>query len=130
MIDYERILKVHDFRGNLSGVMIRADIWAEIENLLSARIATSYGPREDLSGFKDLMQAWNFRYPYDPAVQCPKCGSQTPDWSADEPRVFNLVSGSLSGLLVFRCAKCGATVRHKYFKDHMTVESSSPDDQA
>lgn len=130
MIDYERILKIHDSHGNLSGVMVPTDIWAEIENSLVKSIAKNSEVREDLSGFNDLMQAWNFRYPYDPAVQCPKCGNQTPDWREDDPRVFMLVSGSLGGLLVFHCNKCGATVRHKYFKDHMAVEASASGDHA
>lgn len=130
MIDYERILKVYDSHGILNGVMIPADLWVEIENLLIDSIVKSSEPREDLSGFNDLMQAWNFRYPYDPAVKCPECGNQTVDWRADEPRDFHLVSGSLAGLLVFHCAKCGATIRHKYFKDHMAVEVSSSENHA
>lgn len=130
MIDNERILKIHDSQGNMKGVMVPADIWAEIESMLASRMSQPAVPKEDISGFKDLMQAWNYRYHYDPKVACSHCGASTRDWRQDEPRKFRLVSGNLSGLLVFHCAGCGATIRHKYFKDHVTVESSSPGAQA
>lgn len=127
MINHERIMKVYDSQGNMSGVLVPADIWAEIEAKLGPNRENQEARKEDLSGFDELMQAWNFRYPYDPGVECPNCASSTPDWRLDAPRLFDLVTANFGGLLVFHCKKCGATVRHKYFKDHMTVESSLPD---
>ncbi len=124
MINREKIMKIYDSAGNMAGVMVPADVWTEIEALLEPEPEKSDGQPEDISGFEELMQAWNFRYPYDPAVRCPDCGSQTPDWRSGGPGVFNLVSANLGGLLVFHCANCGSTIRHKYFKDHMALESS------
>ncbi len=125
MIDKERIMKILDNRGNMNGVLIPADIWMEIEPLLDQEVLKTSPVTEDLSGFEELMRAWNFRYPYDPAVNCPNCASSTPDWRNDNPRLFDLVTANFGGLLVFRCRGCGTTIRHKYFKDHMAVESSS-----
>lgn len=123
MLDYERILKIFDAAGNLRGVILPPDIWQDLEAVLGKAAVSKDKSQEDFSGFKDLMQAWNFRYPYDPSVKC-QCGSCTTDWRSGEPRLFKLVTANLGGLLVFHCASCGRTVRQKYFKDHMVVEYS------
>ena len=125
MLDYKRILKIYDAAGNLQGVIIPPDIWQDLEESLGKADCPKDKNHEDLSGFNDLMQAWNFRYPYDPSVKC-QCGSFTADWRA-EPRLFKLGSANLGGLLVFHCAACGRTIRQKYFKDHMVVEYSESD---
>lgn len=127
MIDYERIMKVYDSKGNAAGVLVPADIWAEIEAALGGGPQESPASEEDLSGFDDLMRAWDFRYPYDPSAVCPNCGASTKDWRADDPKIFDLAAANLGGLLVFHCRNCGATIRHKYFKDHMAKEFSPPD---
>lgn len=124
MLDLFSLSRVYDANGKMTAVIIPADIWAEIEEAISEKHLLKSQQQEDISGFNELMQAWNFRYPYDPAVNCPQCGRGTKDWRKKDDGYFFLVSASFGGLLVFKCQNCGTTIRHKYFKDHMTVESS------
>lgn len=127
MFNLSRLSKVFDSNGKMIAVIVPSELWFEIERVISGNSLKSISQPEDISGFKELMQAWNFRYPYDPAVKCPHCGNATKDWRNKDEGSFFLVSASFGGLLVFKCHACGATVRHKYFKDHMTVEVSLPE---
>lgn len=75
-----------------------------------------------LRGFEELMQYWDFRYPYVPEVRCPSCGKTTLDWRHDADSPFILTNANIGGLLVFHCRACGSTIRQKYFPDHVAFE--------
>lgn len=120
----DEIMKLFDANGNFTGVFVPAAIWENLERQLDQTKALE-NAGDDLDGFRELLDSWSFSYPYDPAVDCPVCGQKSEDWQNDPAHPFRLSSASLGGLLVFQCAKCGATIRHKYFRRHVAKEYSA-----
>ena len=90
------------------------------------------GPKEitqaagPLASFDELMQFWDFKYPYSPSVTCPHCQATTADWRNDPAQPFVLTNANIGGLLVFYCRACGTTIRQKHFHKHMAVEHTTP----
>lgn len=118
-----QILYLHDADGNLAAVQISAALWQRIGPLVkdSMREPQPDAPAPHrMEEFAEFMQAWTFGYAYAPRVQCPSCHNTVSDWQTQPG--FTLHSASLGGLLVFKCHRCGGTVRQKYFKDHMALE--------
>lgn len=120
----KEILFLYDSDGKLAAVQVSPGLWARIEPILAlaAPGAAVDSGNKIMDEFEDFMQFWDFPYPYNPAVACPACGASAPDWRTDKN--FSLRNANIGGLLVFHCNGCGATIRHKYFKDHMAVEHS------
>ncbi len=117
------IFYLHDSQGNLMAVQISASLWQKLEPYVDKPQDMAEQPH-DLAGFAGLMEVWNFRYPYVPSVECPHCHASTEDWQKDAK--FLLANANIGGLLVFRCRACGATIRQKFFKDHMACEFTPP----
>lgn len=117
---------LYDSKGKLSFVQISPDLWRKLEPLAKKFLADEPESTEDLESFADFLRVWDFRYSYDPAVRCPNCQAFSQNWQLDEPRQFLLHNANIGGLLVFHCQTCGATIRHKYFKDHQQVEATPP----
>ncbi|MBQ7456595.1 MAG: hypothetical protein IJS54_03170 [Desulfovibrio sp.] len=125
------LLYVVDDKGAIQYVQIAKDLWEKMEPLvkplLSAKDASELKQQErPLADFKTLMEYWDFSYPYTPNVECPCCQAKTDDWRNDPKERFLLTNATLGGLLVFHCKTCGTTIRHKYFKDHVCYEHTTP----
>lgn len=116
------IVHLYDAEGNLVGVQLSADLWRKVEPFI--KMPENGKQSDDLNAFEDFLRFWDFRYEYEPSVECPLCSSSTPDWRTDNDHPFRLKNANIGGLLVFHCENCGATIRQKYFKDHMAVEAS------
>lgn len=123
MPDQNDVLRLYDAQKNLVAVQISAALWEKLEPLAAKLLARPLPPQPaPMAEFETFMRAWDFRYPYDPAVRCPGCQASAKDWREDSPFVFR--NASIGGLLVFYCKSCGGTIRHKYFKDRRSVEYS------
>lgn len=120
--DPDKIIDMYDSRGQLQGVFVPAALWRKCEPMLREILRPREDLKNDFAGFEELMQCWNFQYPYSPAVKCPACGAQTLDWIKDPEKPFCLTNANIGGLLVFHCNNCGGTIRQKYFKRHMAEE--------
>lgn len=119
----EDILYIHDGSGKLVAVQIPAAVWEKLEPAAMAKSAPARR-QADISVFDEFMSAWDLRYGYKPCVECPHCHAGTADWREDAQ--FILVNANIGGLLVFECRNCGATIRQKYFRDHMVSEFTPP----
>jgi hypothetical protein len=122
------ILYLYDVTGALRGVQLSPALWerakSHILKLQEAQpVAEIPAPLEEWEAFK---QYWDFRYPFCSNVECAHCGASCDDWEHDPARGFILRTANLGGLLVFRCAACGASIRKKHFKDHMVFEMTPP----
>lgn len=115
------IAYLYDAAGNLLAVQISPALWQCLQAFAEAAPPAPQA-EDDLAAFHEFLDAWNFRYAYDPAVRCPACNAQTSDWRNDAGRPFILKNANIGGLLVFACRNCGATVRQKFFKTHMACE--------
>lgn len=126
----DHFLPLYDKDGNMYAVMLSADLWTRnrhklepiIRNLLN-EIEPVEKP-EPLHEWEEFKTYWDFKYPVCADVECGNCKAKTDDWLADPTKPFTLKSAQLGGLAVFRCNRCGATVRKKHFKDHMCFEFS------
>lgn len=118
------IIHLYDEKGTFIGVQLDAATWLAIKPLIKQH-AQTFPPPDALEDFKKFMAAWDFKYDYDASVTCPACHSATRNWQTDKNRPFSLHNANIGGLLVFHCNKCGATIRHKYFRDHMDRECDS-----
>ena len=118
----DKVLKIFDASGNFIGVFIPAEQWEKISGAAPPNAPDEHS--HDLAGFNELMESWTFSYPYDPSVICPVCGNASTDWREDADMPFILSSANMGGLLVFRCNKCDATIRHKYYKNKVVKEHS------
>ncbi len=132
MTKKKHVLYLVDTTGHIEGVQLTPELWAMVEKYVQARAADLNGENdplqrpEALDDFKEFMDVWDFKYPYDPAVTCPHCGTHTADWQQDPAHPFHLKNANLGGLLVFHCKHCGATVRLKHFRDHVATECTPP----
>lgn len=125
----DNLLYLHDAAGKLMAVQIPATLWQKLAPTIANLTETSCetdkpATQHDLQGFSDFMNAWDFRYAYAPTVTCPNCQNHTDDWQSNN--AFILLNANIGGLLVFHCQKCQATVRLKYYKDHVASEFSPP----
>ena len=112
-------------KGEILSVVVPYELWQRLEPAAQKLLSDDTHPLlkpEPIAEFEMLMQYWDFRYPYSPAVSCPACGASTDDWRNDPDHPFWLTSANLGGLLVFHCQHCGASVRQKHFTDHVAVE--------
>ncbi|MFV0348818.1 MAG: hypothetical protein ACK5JO_09545 [Halodesulfovibrio sp.] len=119
--------------GSMYGILLSPQIWdvvsRKVAPILEQALDTMYPalanekpePLDDWQQFKDY---WDFKYPFNAEVECKICGSKSADWEHDPAKPFHLKSASLSGLCVFHCKKCRATVRKKHFKDHICFEAT------
>lgn len=119
----DEILYLYDTTGRLICVQVPALLWQKLQPacqklLDQAEKDAQTGHR--LEEFADFMSAWNFPYEYKPEVNCPGCGYHTCNWQNGDD--FRLHSANIGGILVFKCLKCGSTIRQKYFKTHMALE--------
>ena len=124
------ILYLVDEAGAIKGVQLSPELWKKAEKLvlplLEEQEASEVQREGPLKDFQTLMEYWDFSYPYSPRVRCPHCGACVDDWRSDEKHTFILNTANLGGLLVFHCTRCGTTIRHKHFKDHMSIEHTIP----
>lgn len=124
----EQVHYLTDERGNIVAVQISPAMWERLKPLLQSRDSaekTADAPApEPLEAFAEFLRYWDFRYAYDPAVRCPRCGHHVADWRSAPEHPFRLTNANLGGLLVFHCQRCGATIRQKHFRDHVALEST------
>ena len=118
------ILYLYDANGTLCAVQLSPALWERakahvLDNGENLPVVNAPEPLEDWEVFK---QYWDFKYPFCANVECLHCGACCDDWAHDPERRFRLLNANLGGLLVFRCAACGAVVRKKHFKDHIVFE--------
>lgn len=124
----DQVRYLTDARGTVVAVQLPLALWERLKPALEAEALAETGPGapapEPMDGFADFLRFWDFRYPYDPAVSCPHCGSHVEDWRTAPGHPFRLANANLGGLLVFHCQGCGATIRQKHFRDHVALEST------
>ena len=123
----EHINELFDKDGNLIGCLLSAEAWNHIKNDVSDKLGiqpTEPEPiiSEPIHEWETLKEYWDFDYPVDMDVHCSECGSNTEDWSADEPRRFYLTSANLAGLVSFNCVQCKSKILKKHFKDEIVTE--------
>lgn len=124
------VVRLFDKKGELYGVLISPEMWCRVErkvapileNVLEAMYPSAKA--EPLEEWQEFQDYWDFKYPYCADVHCEQCGAATEDWVNDPFKPFRFKGASLSGLAVFSCIKCGATIRKKHFKDHIVFECS------
>lgn len=132
MTKKKHILYLVDAAGHIEAVQLTPELWRLVEKTVQTKAAELQGENdpmqrpEALDDFKDFMDAWDFKYAYNPAVECKNCGAHTTNWQEDPEHPFHLKNANLGGLLVFHCKQCGATVRLKHFRDHVATEYSAP----
>jgi endogenous inhibitor of DNA gyrase (YacG/DUF329 family) len=122
----DSVLYLTDGQGSVKAVQIPVDMWRRLEPHARVLAGAPPEPEEPMGEFQEFLRLWDFRYSYDPAVSCPHCGAATEDWREGPDRPFRLTTASFGGLLVFRCQRCGATVRQKHFRDHVSHEHTPP----
>lgn len=125
MAEEKHIFYLRDAQDNLCGVQLSASLWELARPAVEKALARLMPPEEaaePLEDFRQFLEYWDFKYPYDPAVKCPHCGAETDDWRTDSAHPFHLTTANLGGLLVFRCARCHTTIRQKHFRDHRALE--------
>jgi hypothetical protein len=122
------ILYRYDAQGALCGVQLSPALWerAKPHLLKTQEPQPVVEAPEPLAAWEEFKQYWDFKYPFCADVQCLHCGARCDDWEQDPARQFTLRVANLGGLLVFRCAACGASIRKKHFKDHMIFEMTPP----
>lgn len=124
----KHVLYVVDKAGHIQAVQLSPELWAQVESTVLAKAKLLEAPQspadrpEAMGDFKEFMNSWDFRYPYDPAVTCPHCKTHSDNWQQDAEHPFHLTNANLGGLLVFYCKHCGGTVRVKHFRDHVATE--------
>ena len=77
MLDNPLLQYVTDAKGNIASVIIPWALWEKMEPKVRKLLEAEAGPKEitqaagPLASFDELMQFWDFKYPYSPAVTCP-----------------------------------------------------------
>ena len=122
------IMYLYDVNGTLCCVQLSPALWerAKPHVLIDRPPPPTAQAPEPLKDWEEFKLYWDFKYPFCANVECLHCGVSCDDWEHDPQRRFRLLTASLGGLLVFRCASCGASVRKKHFKDHMVFEMTPP----
>lgn len=127
----DHVTPVYSSDGNLQSVTLSAKLWIRggkaLEKLILSltQIEEEIKP-EPLHEWEAFKNSWDFRYPFNAEVKCSSCGAESSDWFNDDKKPFIFKSALISGLAVFQCNNCGATVRKKHFKDHFCYEASLP----
>ncbi len=132
MFEHPDLRYVTDAKGNVEAVQLSYKFWEQIEPKVRSHIKCQ--PADEplvqaeapLKGFDQLLQFWDFKYPYTPDVACPHCGAKTDDWRTDAAQPFLLTNANIGGLMVFLCKCCRTTVRKKHFHRHVAVEHTTP----
>lgn len=119
------ILYLYDADGRLAFVQLAPALWEKVKPLLERQGGRPAESQSDMAAFADFLAAWDFHYPYVPAVECPHCHAHTDNWQKEDSP-FILVNANIGGLLVFTCRQCGASIRQKYFKTRMACEFTPP----
>jgi hypothetical protein len=122
------VLYLYDAKGTLCGVQLSPALWERAKSqILKIQEAQPVDEvPEPLGDWAEFKQYWDFRYPFCANVECLNCGARCDDWEHDPAHQFTLRTANLGGLLVFRCAACGASIRKKHFKDHIVFEMTPP----
>ncbi len=119
--------------GSLYGILLSPQLWEAasrtVAPILERTLDCMYPHQaterpEPLHEWQEFADYWDFKYPLTAEVECRACGARTDDWEHDPARPFLFKGASLSGLCVFHCQHCQATVRKKHFKDHVCYEAS------
>ncbi len=122
------IHELFDRQHNLIGAYIEAQLWLnikkDVEKILRQKgvIKESEDVIEPLDDWELFKKCWDFKYPYDFSVKCSTCGNFTENWEEDKSKKFLLTAASVSGLVSFRCLKCGSKIVKKHFKDKIVTE--------
>ncbi|MCL1984862.1 MAG: hypothetical protein FWG59_00235 [Betaproteobacteria bacterium] len=130
MAHSDHYLPLYDKKGNFYAVMLSAELWNKYRHKLEPLIEgmleeiEPVEKPEPLHEWDEFKQYWDFKYPYNARVECGNCGAQTEDWTTDPNKPFRFRGAQISGLAVFQCKPCSATVRKKHFKDHICFEYS------
>lgn len=121
---YDPITEMYDKSGRLVAVQLSAEAWAKVRETVLAALGPAPATErpEPMADWETLKQYWDFPYPVDTDVRCSECGTETADWTQDEPRKFRLAAANLGGLVRFTCQTCRAKVSKKHFKSHITTE--------
>ena len=122
------IMYLYDANGTLNCVQLSPTLWERVKShILNLQEPQPVADMpEPLVAWEEFKQYWDFKYPFCANVECANCGARCNDWEHDPARQFKLCNASFGGLLVFRCALCGASIRKKHFKDHMVFEMTPP----
>lgn len=126
------ILYLCNDQGDAQAVQLPIQVWTKIEAKVMPLIREALGesaepekeslPPEPLADWQTLTEYWDFKYPVNTEVHCDLCGSQTEDWTKDEPRKFWLRACNLGGLLRYQCLSCQAMVTKRLYKDKIKFE--------
>ncbi|MFO7728282.1 MAG: hypothetical protein R6X11_08130 [Desulfonatronovibrio sp.] len=129
MIFNKQVQPLYNETGRLMGVFIAADKWFENEKDLEAILfpgqSSQSSPEarpEPVKDWEVFLSYWDFNYPEEKKVKCDNCGSNTEDWSQDNPRKFVLKAANIGGMVSFQCQQCSFRVTKKHFKDHICYE--------
>ena len=121
-IDSEHIMPVYSKSGELFTVLLSSELWELVrehvtktaEKKLMKKDEVVVEPVADWEMFKSY---WDFKYPFNAAVECKHCGQHSEDWEQDTPKKFRLKTATLGGLVGFECLQCHSRVLKKHFKD-------------
>lgn len=122
-----------DATGQCHAVQISSTLWNLVQKQVLAAQRRLEGPEDcfdkpqPLAALEELKTYWDFKYSYEPQVVCKGCSAETENWEDDPAHPFHLTNANLGGLMVFRCRKCGGTVRKKHFRDHVVFEFTPAD---
>ena len=128
MTNCQRIQKLFDEKGKPLGVFIRADLWDEVKDKFKDLLGTESSEKdkeikEPLKDWEFFKKSWDFKYPYDFSIECKNCGQITKNWEQDKEKKFLLTAANISGLVSFRCLRCGSKIIKKHFKDKIVSET-------
>ena len=126
------LVYLHDANGALCGVQLSPALWERTKSHIVKALASNpiIEASEPLDAWEEFKRYWDFDYPFCANVECLHCGAHCDDWEHDPTRSFILRTANLGGLLVFRCAACGTTIRKKHFKDHIVFEMTPSGNQS
>lgn len=128
----DHFLPLYTGKGAPYAVLLSAELWARGRYRLEPVIRSlleeldPVEKPEPLDEWRTFLELWDFKYPVSADVECPNCHIRTDDWEHDPQKPFRLKGALLSGMVVFTCASCGATVRKKHFKDHVCFDYTLP----
>lgn len=132
-MDSDHITKLYDNKGKLIGVLLSPEAWEVARDKVMPAFGEGEPKQEErpepLDDWETLKQYWDYSYPVDTDVHCDICGSDTKDWTLDEPRRFRLCAANLGGLVTFQCQQCKAKVVKRHFKDQILTETKPYQDK-